>query len=190
MVRRHLVTALTVALVVTLATVATTSSAHGQPGTSAASKPSIVQTKQILPLISVALRAVATRVLLHWLPRYIVKRQVTRWVESRAAWVPPRLDSRFFGANRPSTIRGVGMVFPPPGYSGMKAWSKPSTTAEHWIPVSRYVTLGLSCYTFGEGLVGWDGYTSLWYRTWTGWYVWDGWLYTGTTAALPGVLPC
>jgi hypothetical protein len=75
-------------------------------------------------------------------------------------------------------------------YSGTYVLSEPWTTAERGIFVSRYATLGLSCYTFGQGDVGMNGYTSLWYRTFTGWYVWDGWLYTGTTAALPGVPPC
>ena len=189
MILRRVVLSSAVVLVALLATFGATASAQ-TPAMSPTVMPSAAQAPQVFPVISLALRFVARRALLRWLPSYVVKRQLTRWVGSRGSWCPPRLDQRYFCAGRPNSIRGVGMVWPPREYSGMTVRSEPTFADGPALAVARYGTLGLSCYTLGQGDVGMGGYTRLWYRTWTGWYVWDGWLYTGTNAVLPGVPRC
>ena len=140
--------------------------------------PSIAQRQQLLPLITAALRAVATRVLLHWLPRTIVRSQITRWVRTEGDWCPPRLRPNQFCASRPDAINGVGMVW---WYAQAEVLDATGQTLIGVAPGG--FTFGLNCHSF-------DYYGGLWYRTWQYTWVSATPLYTGTSGVLSGVPRC
>ncbi|MGH3104365.1 MAG: hypothetical protein ACRDN6_09775 [Gaiellaceae bacterium] len=189
---RRLITLAAVTALIALAL--TAGSADARPSEPTASMSPAGEQAVVLPVITLALRNVVSRFLFRSLarsvPRYVVKRYVTRWVTSRGAWCPPTLPARFFCAGRPPEIRGVGLAWPVPGYSAITLHSAPSfsSPAPGWAPYGH--ALGLICYATGGWAGGHGGDTNLWYLLPSGWWAFDGLLYTGTTSVVPGVPRC